>query len=48
MTEFEIDSCQYEVLEVKDPLFVHDFCKEHLLVVEGDEDQQIKDKYSEH
>lgn len=41
---FDLESCQYEVLEVQDYLYVHNFCKEHLLVVE---EGQIKDKYTE-
>lgn len=32
------------MLEIRDYLFVHDFCKKHLLSEEGD---QIKDRYSE-
>ena len=42
---FDLDSSQYEILEVKDSVFAHDFCKEHLLV--EDEDGKIKDRYSE-
>ena len=42
--QFDLENCQYEVLEVKDSLFIHDFSREHLLVEDGD---QIKDRYSE-
>ena len=28
---FDIDNCQYEVLEIKDLLYTHDFIKENLL-----------------
>ena len=42
---FDLDSSQYEFLEVKDSVFAHDFCKEHLLV--EDEEGKIKDRYSE-
>ena len=42
--QFDLESCQYEVLEVQDHLYVHNFCKEHLLV---EEEGQIKDKFSE-
>ena len=42
-----MDNCQYEVLELKDLVFVHDFCKQHLLVEDSSSNEICKDKYNE-
>lgn len=43
---FDLENCQYEVLELKDLVFVHDFCMKNLIV--NDESRNcLKDKFSE-
>ena len=41
---FDMENCQYEVLEIVDLVFVHDFSKENLLVESG---ESIKDRFTE-
>ena len=41
---FNVENCQYEVLEVKDLVFTFDFIHEHLLKAKDD---TFEDKYNE-
>ena len=45
--KFDINNCQYESVEVRDFLFTHDFCKEHLLMPDKHTEDRFVERYSD-